>query len=81
MVSSLILAEQTMSTLELDDGPLEHREVRLGTASLVTGSDGKFIDVQRLNFKRFAKRPALAMVRVALHLYATLCDIQVGFML
>lgn len=60
-----------MSTLELDDGPLEHREVRLGTASLVTGSDGKFIDVQRLNFKRFAKRPALAMVRVALHLYAT----------
>jgi hypothetical protein len=42
------------------------REVRLGTASLLTVTDGKFIDAQRLNMKNFIKRPALAVVGLPL---------------
>ena len=40
--------------------------MRLGIVSLATGRDGQFIDVQRLNFRKFVKRPALSMVRCTL---------------
>ncbi|GMI40187.1 hypothetical protein TrCOL_g2105 [Triparma columacea] len=39
------------------------REVRLGTASMVNQS-GVFIDVEKLNMRKYAARPALAMVLV-----------------
>lgn len=40
------------------------REVRLGTASMLSSTNGVFIDVQKLDMRKYAKRPALAMVLV-----------------
>ena len=37
------------------------REVRLGTASLSSGAPGLFIDVEKLDLRKYAKRPGLAM--------------------
>ena len=54
------------------------REVRLGTASLATGSDGKFIDVQKLNFKKFVRRPALAVVSLLLLDRLQACRVLTG---
>lgn len=38
-----------------------YREVRVGTASLATVG-GKIVDFERLDYKKFVKRPALATV-------------------
>eukprot|EP00049_Salpingoeca_infusionum_P004994 m.86886 g.86886 ORF g.86886 m.86886 type:complete len:508 (+) comp12818_c0_seq2:144-1667(+) len=36
------------------------RFVRLGTASMLSGDDGLFIDVSKLDFQKYSRRPALA---------------------
>jgi len=38
------------------------REVRLGTASMATDIGGPFLNVERLDLAKYAKRPSLAMV-------------------
>ncbi|GMF64486.1 unnamed protein product [Phytophthora lilii] len=45
------------------------RQVRLGTASMKASDSGVFIDVNRLDFKRYAKRPAIAKALVDYLLY------------
>ncbi|GLD98491.1 hypothetical protein PINS_up007188 [Pythium insidiosum] len=45
------------------------RQVRLGTASMQSGDNGVFIDVNRLDLKRYAARPAIAKVLVDYLLY------------
>lgn len=45
------------------------RQVRLGTASMQAADNGVFIDVNRLDFKRYAARPAIAKVLVDYLLY------------
>jgi tetratricopeptide repeat protein 8 len=38
------------------------RFVRLGTASLMSDYSGQFVNVEKLNLKKYAARPALAKV-------------------
>eukprot|EP01038_Epipyxis_sp_PR26KG_P007096 gene7096-9682_t len=45
------------------------REVRLGTASLSSSSSGALIDVEKLNIKKYASRPGIAMVLADYLLY------------
>ena len=37
--------------------------MRLGTASLISDVGGPFINVEKLNLKKYASRPAMAKVR------------------
>eukprot|EP00937_MAST-01D_sp_MAST-1D-sp2_P008212 g8212.t1 len=45
------------------------RQVRLGTASMVASGSGTFIDVHRLDLKKYATRPALAKALCDFTLY------------
>lgn len=45
------------------------REVRLGTASLSSSATGPLVDVEKLNLRKYATRPGLAMVLVDYLLY------------
>jgi tetratricopeptide repeat protein 8 len=40
------------------------RQVRLGTASMQSQDSGVFIDINRLDFKKYAARPAIAKVQI-----------------
>jgi tetratricopeptide repeat protein 8 len=48
------------------------RVVRLGTASLVSDEDGTFINIDKLDLKKYSTRPVLARVSIYLPFFYNL---------